>query len=68
MAFTQSDVDRLEAAIASTATVQSMTFGGQTFTFRSPAEQSALLAQMRAELSITAGISRTRYVVTNKGA
>ncbi len=68
MAYTQDDIDRLEAAIASTASVQQMTFGGQTFIFRSPAEQQKLLADMKASVDAAAGTSRTRYVITDKGA
>lgn len=68
MAFTQSDVDKLEAAIAASGSMSSMTFGGQTFTFRSIEEQYALLDRTSAFIRSAAGGKRTRYIVTDKGA
>lgn len=64
MAWTQADIDRLEAAIAAGGALSSITIDGQTFTFRSIDEMSALLARMKRAL---AGTSGTRYAATSKG-
>lgn len=66
--YTQEDADRLRAAQLSTAAVQQMTIGGQTWIFRSPAEIQKLLADVEASIDAAAGTSRTRYVVHDKGA
>lgn len=65
MAWTQADLDRIEAAIANGGAVQSMTFGETTITFRSLDEMLKLRATMTRAL---AGGSGTRYAATSKGA
>jgi hypothetical protein len=65
MAWTQTDIDALKAAIAQGAVLQSMTFADQTYTFRSLREMRDLLAAMQAE--VNGRSSGHRYAVTNKG-
>lgn len=66
--WTQDDVDRLKTAIAGGAVLQSMTFGDQTFTFRTMDEMLKLLALMQQEVNGAAGTAgRTRYGATSKG-
>lgn len=65
MAWTTADRDKLKAAIAAGGIVQSMTFGNQTFTFRSMDDMLQLLSLMEQEVA-PAG-SRTRYAVVDKG-
>lgn len=65
MAWTQADVDKLKAAIASGAAVQSIQFANQTFTFRSLDEQLKLLSVMQAEVGSG---SRNRRAAFAKGA
>lgn len=67
MAWTQSDIDALKAAISGGAVLQSMTFGDQTFTFRSMDEMLQLLAQMQGDVSVTSGSGRSRLAATSKG-
>jgi len=65
MAWTQADIDRLKAAIASGSVMQSMTIAGQQFTFRTAADMLKLLAAM--EGAVNSG-SRVRLASTSKGA
>lgn len=64
MAWTQANVDELEAAIASGSVLSSMTIDGNTFTFRTLDDMLKLLAVMKRAL---AGNSGTRYAATSKG-
>lgn len=69
MAWTQADIDKLKTAIAGGAVVQSMTFGDQTFQFRSIAEMLQVLALMQQEVNAGTGTSQTyRLAATSKGA
>jgi hypothetical protein len=69
MAWTQTDIDKLKTAIAGGAVVQSMTFGDQTFTFRSIAEMLQVLALMQQEVNAGTGSPQTyRLAATSKGA
>jgi hypothetical protein len=68
MAYTQADIDALKAAIAGGAVLQSMTFGDQTFTFRTIEEMLQVLSLMQADVSTTAGTGRSRLAATSKGA
>lgn len=63
MAWTQSDVDTLKAAIVARKFVRSMTLSDRTYTFDSIDDMLKLLSVMQTEV---AG-SRTRYVSFNKG-
>lgn len=65
MAWTQADVDKLKAAIASGAAVQSIAFADQTFTFRSLDEMLKLLSVMQAE--VNGGSKAYRLASTSKG-
>lgn len=64
MAYTQADLDALDAEIAKVRTVKSTTFGDQSTTFRSLDELLKLRAVMAAQV---AGQNRTRYGSTSKG-
>ena len=65
MAFTQSDLDILNAAIAAGGVLSQMSFGEQSFTFRTIDDMLKLRAVMTKEI---AGGSGTRYAATSKGA
>lgn len=67
MAFTQTDIDALKAAIAAGRGARSIAFSDQTVTFHSVAEMVTLLRLMEADVATTAGTPRTRYGVVNKG-
>lgn len=66
--WTQADLDRLNRAITGGAVVQSMSFGDQSFTFRSLDEMLKLRAIMSAEVNAANSSSRTRRLAaTSKG-
>lgn len=66
--WTQADVDRLRAAMAGSAVIQSMSFQGQSFTFRSMEDMRKLLGEMVAEVDAAAGVATThRYASVNSG-
>ncbi len=68
MAWTQADLDKLDAAIAAGGTMQSMSFaGGDSFTFRGVDEMLKLRAVIQGALNAAAGTSTTRYAATSKG-
>ena len=67
MAFTQSDIDALKAAIAAGRGARTITFGDQTITFHSVEEMRDLLRLMQQEVSSSAGTPRTRYAAFSKG-
>ena len=71
MAWTQSDIDALQAAIAAGRGARMITFGDQSVQFHSVAEMLALLAAMQqavsAEEAAATGGSRTRFAATSKG-
>lgn len=67
MAFTQTDIDALKAAIASGRGARSMTFSDQSVTFHSVDEMIALLALMQREVNTAAAKPTTRYAATDKG-
>lgn len=62
--FTQADIDALRAAIAGGSVLQSMTFGDQSFTFRTIADMLQLLAWMQREVN---GSSGSRLAAMRKG-
>lgn len=69
MAWTQADIDKLKTAIAGGAVLQSMTFGDQTFTFRSIEEMLQVLALMQQEVNAAGGTPKGyRLAATSKGA
>lgn len=65
MAFTQADLDALDAAIKGGGVISQMSFGEQSFTFRSLDDMLKLRAVMRREVE---GGSGTRYGAVCKGA
>lgn len=66
--WTQSDIEKLERAIADGLGARSITFENQTVTFGSIAEMLQLLATMRGAVTAAAGSSqRTRYAAFRKG-
>jgi hypothetical protein len=68
MAWTQSDVERLERAIADGLGARSIQFADQVVQFNSIDEMLKLLAVMRAAVAAAAGTSqRTRLAATRKG-
>ena len=69
MAWTQADLDKLDAAIAAGGIMQSMTFaGGDSYTFRTVDEMLKLRAVMQQALAAAAGVStKTRYAAYSKG-
>lgn len=62
--FTQVDLDKLNAAISAGSALQSMTFGEQTFTFRSLDEMLRLRAVMQREINAS---GTRRLATTSKG-
>jgi hypothetical protein len=69
MAWTQADIDKLKAAIAGGAVLQSMTFGDQSFTFRTMDAMLQVLALMQQEVNATSGTPKGyRLAATSKGA
>lgn len=71
MAYTQADLDKLNADIAAIGTVKSTTVADQTTDFRALDEMLRLRALMAAEIAAavsTTGGSRTRYASVGKGA
>lgn len=68
MAWTQTDVDALERAIADGRGARSITFSDQSIVFNSISEMLQLLATMRTAVATAAGASSTRYAAFSKGA
>lgn len=64
MAYTQADLDALDAQIAAAGAVKSTTFDNQSTTFRDLKEMLELRAVIARSLN---GTSRTRYAATSKG-
>lgn len=64
MAWTQTDIDALERAIADGRGARSITFADQSIVFNSLAEMLQLLATMKQAV---AGGSSTRYAAFSKG-
>ncbi|MBN2204298.1 MAG: hypothetical protein JW767_04670 [Thermoleophilia bacterium] len=68
MAVTQADLERLDAAIAKSAVLQSFTVGSSTWTFRSAADMKALRAELARQLAASGGTARPyRLAATRKG-
>jgi hypothetical protein len=67
MAYTQADIDALDAEISKVRAVKSLAFGDQSTVFRDLDELLRMRAVMVAQIAATAGISRTRYASTRKG-
>lgn len=70
MAYTQADLDALDADIKAFGTIERTTFDNQTTQFRSLDEMMRLRAIMAADVAAatsTTGGSRTRYAAFSKG-
>lgn len=68
MAYTQADLDALDADIATIRAVKSTTTGDQSTTFRDLDELLRLRAVMAQAVSASStGRSRTRYATVDKG-
>ena len=69
MAYLQSDIDTLKAAILARGGARTIAFGDQSVSFDSIDDMLKLLAVMTAEVATVAGAtpSRTRYAATSKG-
>jgi hypothetical protein len=68
MAWTQSDLDKLDAAIAAGNGVRTITFDNQTLAFHDLDQMLRLRAQMQSSVAAAAGTPRMRFAVTSKGA
>jgi len=67
-AWTQADLDTLDAAIAGGAVLSAMTFGETTLTFRTLDDMLKLRALMMQALAAAAGTAgATRYAGHSKG-
>jgi hypothetical protein len=62
MAWTQADLDKLDAALASGSALQTITFADQSFTFRSIDEMLKLRGIMQQALNAAAGTATTHRV------
>ena len=67
MAWTQTDIDALERAIADGRGARTITFSDQSITFGSIPEMLQLLATMKSAVATAAGTSSTRYAAFSKG-
>lgn len=67
MAYTQADLDALDADIAKVRLIDSTTFADQSTKFRSLDDLLKLRAVMAQSIAAAAGTSRTRLAATSKG-
>lgn len=68
MTWTQADLDKIDAAIAAGAPLQSMTFADQEFVFRSMDDMLKARALIAQALNAAAGTPTThRLAATSKG-
>lgn len=67
MAWTQADIDALQAAIAAGRGARSITFSDQSVTFNSIDDMLKLLATMQQAVAGETGASRSRFAATSKG-
>lgn len=67
MAYTQADLDTLDAEIDAIRTVDSQTNADRSVKFRSLDELYRERARIAAAIASTAGTTRTRYASTSKG-
>lgn len=65
MAYTQADLDAIDAEIATVRTVKSTTFGDQSTTFRDLDE--LYRERERIARAVAGSGSRTRFAATSKG-
>jgi hypothetical protein len=67
MAYTQADLDALDAEIAKVRLIDSTAFADQSTKFRSLEELLMLRSVMAQSIATGAGTSRTRLAATSKG-
>lgn len=67
MAWTQADIDALDAEIAVARSVQSATYSDQQVQFRPLDDLLKLRAAMAAAVAAAEGTGTTRYAATSKG-
>lgn len=67
MAWSQSDIDVLQAAIVAGKGARTITFADQSIEFHSIEDMLKLLSVMKSEVNAGTGGSRTRYAATSKG-
>lgn len=67
MAYTQAQLDALDAQIAAAGIVKSNSFSDQSLTNQDISDMLKLRQAMVASIAATAGTSRTRYAATSKG-
>ena len=67
MAYTQADLDAIDAEITSIRTVDSQTIADRSVKFRSLDELYRERARIAQSIASTAGTTRTRYASTSKG-
>lgn len=67
MAWTQTDIDTLKAAIASRGGAKRIKFSDHEVDFETMDDMRKLLADMERDVADAAAIPRTRYAQTSKG-
>lgn len=67
MAYTQADLDALDAEIATIRTVKVTSTADQSTTFRDLDELLTLRAVMAQQIAVAASGTRTRFAATSKG-
>jgi hypothetical protein len=67
MAYTQADLDALDAEIAKVRVVKTMAFSDSSATFRDLDELYRERERISRAIATAAGGSRTRYASTSKG-
>jgi hypothetical protein len=67
MAYTQADLDALDAEIATARKAKSLTFSDQSIVLRDLDELYRERKRIADAIAAAAGTSRTRYAATTKG-
>lgn len=67
MAYTQADLDALDAEIDKVRAVESQTIADRSVRFRPLAELYAERARIAQAIATAAGTTRTRYLSSSKG-
>jgi hypothetical protein len=67
MAYTQADLDAIDAEIAKVRTIKATSLADRSVTFRNLDELTKERARVAAAIAQAAGTSRVRYAATSKG-